>query len=64
MDATTENSNVLTVTEPVDDDVDFLGGLILTHSDGQYSREDLQSQAYDSRFWSMVQGGTMNIGEE
>ena len=64
MDAARENSNVLTVTEGVDEDVDFLGGLILTYSDEGYTREDLQSQAYDSRFWSMVQGGTMNIGEE
>jgi hypothetical protein len=64
MDTTSENSNVLTVTEAVDEDVDFLGGLIVTHSDQNYSREDLQSQAYDSQFWSMVQGGPMNIGEE
>jgi hypothetical protein len=64
MDATSENNNVLTVTEGVDEDVDFLGGLIVTNSDQSYTREDLQSQAYDSRFWSMVQGGTMNIGEE
>jgi hypothetical protein len=63
MDAAAENNDVLNVVQPVDDNVDFLGGLILTYSDADYSREDLHSQAYDSQFWSMVQGGTMNIGE-
>jgi hypothetical protein len=64
MDAVAENNDVLTVVQPVDDNVDFVGGLLVTYSDAGYSREDLQSQAYDSQFWSMVQGGTANIGEE
>jgi hypothetical protein len=64
MDAVAENNDMLTVVQPVDDNVDFVGGLPLTYSDAGYSREDLQSQAYDSQFWSMVQGGTANIGEE
>jgi hypothetical protein len=50
MDATSENSNVLTVVQPADDDVDFFGGLISTYSDSEYSREDLLSDSYDSRF--------------
>jgi hypothetical protein len=48
MDVTSENNDVLTVVQPGDDDVEFLGGLILKYSDADYSREELLSQAYDS----------------
>jgi hypothetical protein len=64
MDAVAENNDVLTVVQPVDDTVDFVGGLLVNYSDTGYSREDIHSQAYDSRFWSMVEGGTENLGEE
>jgi hypothetical protein len=64
MDAVAENNDVLTVVQPVDDCVDFVIGLLVNYSDAGYSREDIQSQAYDSQFWSMVQGGAANIGEE
>jgi hypothetical protein len=50
MEATSENSNVMNVVHPVDDKVDFLGRLIVTYLDVDYSRDDLLTDSYKSHF--------------